>query len=275
MRKMFFALWMCLLITSSSFAQGILGQWKISKIGIAHGNEQDMIKGLDYKFFAEQVPEDVDWYLRDASFASSDYYSSVCENPELTLSMTLSNPRFEKWEWRNDLRYKYNRVDYISYYSQPNDFGGGRGNYVSFDGRHNELALESSIGRVMTIVNGLNLTPSIGGNVGYTGKNTLCVTEVVDIDASDLKDGADGLVAIPDSYTPIDECFDTGSVMNYRVFLELKGSLVVKKRAELFLSVRKGLGYRVGNGHSAATQGNMVNIGFNWMLKRKADDASL
>jgi len=274
MRKMLVLLLLSSLIIPNVAAQGLFGQWQVSKIGISNGNEMDMIKGLDYKYFADQVPASEDWALRDATFDSSEYFDSACENPEIALSITLRNPRFDKWEWRNDIRYKYDRIDNVSYWTQRGDFGSGRGDFVSFHGTHNELALETSLGRVMTIVNGLNITPSIGSNIGFTRNNTLCVREVLDINEHELGSRINGRTDFPDSYEPIDECFNTGSILNHRLFLEVKGSLVVKNRAELFMSVRKGIGYRAGNGHAVMTQGNMVNFGFNWILKRKPVESS-
>jgi len=271
MRKSLLLLALSLFLIPNAVAQGLIGQWQVSKFGVSNGNEQDMINGLDYKFFADQIPESEDWALRDATFDSADYFDSACENPELALSVTLSNPRFEKWEWRNDIRYKYNRIDNVSYYRSYDGFNGG--DFVSFHGTHNELALETSFGRVMTIVNGLNLTPSIGSNIGFTRQNRLCVREVVNIEENELGERVNGRIDFPDSYEPLDECFNTGAVFNHRLFLELKGSLVVKRRAELFMSLRKGFGYRTGGGHTAMTQGNMVNLGFNWILKRRPAEA--
>jgi len=274
MRKMSFVLGMLFLFITNANAQGLFGQWKVSKLGVSAGFEQDMIRGLDYSYFASQIPADREWALRDTEFDDSYYHDSVCENPEVALSLTLTNPRFKKWEWRNDIRYKYNRVDNVSYFEDYQPDNGGYwlrpiGNYVDFDGRHRELAFETSIGRAITIVNGLNITPSLGSNFGYTRNNSVCVREVVDIEKTELGERVDGLIDIPESYVPLYECFDTGPIFNHRLFLEVKGSLVVKKRAELYMSIRKGFGYRAGNGHVVGTQGNMVNFGFNWILKKK------
>lgn len=269
MKKMTFILGMCFLFMTNANAQGLLGNWKVSKIGIANGAEQDMIRNMDYKYFTDQIPTDEAFALRDAEFDPSNYYDSICENPELALSLTLTNPRFSKLEWRNDIRYKFNRIDNIGYHYRANqDYSG---DYVSFHGRHNELALESALGRVITIVNGLNLTPSLGSNIGFTRKNEVCVREVVNIDQSQLGDRVDGKISIPEGYTPLDECFNTGGMINHRLFVELKASLVIKKRAEIFLSLRKGVGYRVGNGHLVGTHGMMSNFGINWIFKNNQE----
>jgi len=263
MKKLLFTLSFLFLLSATVSAQGLFGQWKLSKIGVSNGSEQDMVRGMDYSYFADQIPDSEDFALRDESFDDSDFYDMACENPEFAVSLGLSNPRFPYWEWTNSIRYKFNRRDNVSYHSVNGVNSGGTGRYVSFNGSHNELAFDTKLGRTITIVNGLNITPAIGSNLGIGHNSRVCVREVVGVDRNELGQRSNGLVEIPENYEPINECFYTGASVNHRLYLELKGSLVVKKRVELFMAVRKGVGYRVAGGNFSGTQGNMFNLGIN------------
>ena len=245
-----------------------IGKFKVKKIDFSFGYESDYINGIDYNFFINQMPEQYQAGLSDLQFQDGQFHSGICENPSINLGLTLVHPSLPNLEWRNSLSYKPNRIDGVSYYNNTN-FGG---EYINLTGYHSEFAVESAAIFKLPVFSFFNLYGGAGINTGITSNNTICAYTSFDITADNITFGSvDELntgIGEEFNHGGFNECYDTGSQLNQRVFLQLGTGFKILQRLEFGIDVKYGLGYRVDFGASL-DQTNIVatNLNLRYILK--------
>lgn len=247
-----------------------IGKFKVKKIDFSLGYETDYINSMDYGFFVHQMDYLQQAKLAELNFENSDFYSGVCENPSINVGLTLVHPALPSLEWRNAFAVKPNRVDAISYYNRS-DYDGA---YINLTGSHAEFTLESAAIFKLSILKLLNLYGGVGTNLGITNNNTTCVFTSFDLTADDISfrntnevidNVPAGTYGSGDGYS---DCFQTGSQLNQRAFLQVGAGLVFFKRVEIGLDIKYGVGYRADFGHSIdGTQLVATNLNLRYILK--------
>lgn len=238
-----------LLVLMSLVSISLMGQeavvksgFSIKKISVYAGEDLDMVYGLDYKYFTEQISNDVNFPLQGVEFAESDLTSGVCENPSLGFEITLAHSKFKNVEWRNSVNYMKNRIDAIQY--SNNDYWDADYRHVSFTNFHNEIAIESSLIYDKKI-GPLHLYAGAGTNMGITTNNRMSLSGDIIRNSQDMPNG-DALVFPPsqtgESFEGLG--FDTAPVFTQRLFMQGGLGLVILKRVELGAEFRRGIGYR-------------------------------
>ncbi len=215
----------------------------VKKIDFSLGYETDMVDGLDYSYFANQMPIAQQGLFSSADFNPTTLYGGICENPSIDIGLTFLHDQLPNFEWRNSIAYKPNRVDAVSYYS--NDNFGGR--YVNFDSRHDEYTLETALMYKLPILKFFNLYGGIGTNLGFVPQNETCVFTSIDFNVDGLNfqniDNINSQV-MADDYAYYSECYETGSQLNQRVFLQGGAGLTFFNKLEVGLDLKYGYGYR-------------------------------
>ena len=258
MKKSILLLFVISCITTVDAQTGL----KIKKLNFSYGAEEDMINDMSYHYFVDQIPLNTNFPLRNKTFNDSDFYSGICENPHLSLGLTLVHGKLENLEWRNTISKMENRFDQVSYYEDDQN---GSGDYVTFSGSHNEYALESTILYRIDVFSFLKLYGGVGTNVGLTTNNTICYNAYYNIPESEIKGlGSDGGTA--EEYEYINGCFETPNQLTQRVFYEVGAGIRFFKRVELGLNHRRGIGYRAGNGANAGTSLHSTNLSLAYIL---------
>lgn len=254
----------CLSI-SNLLAQEKSGKWQLAKYGASINFENENIRVQSSNHFLDQVNPGKFWRTPIESMYATGYNETYQHLPELAFSFTFTNPRFEYWEWRNNIGYKHNIIGAITYYGVPLQPGCPPVDQMIISKNRQELVLESALGRVIEIVDGLNITPSMGTNIGISKVETsvreeLYVGTPIDLD----------LHRFTREYDVVrDEELGANTMFNQRVFIDLKGSLMIKNSVEVFAAGRFGTGYRVGDGDALLTHNSMLSFGINWILNKK------
>ena len=242
-----------------------IGKFKVKKIDFSNGYEADYVNGIDYNFFVNQMPEEYRNNLSDLQFRDGDFHSGICENPSYNLGLTLVHPTLPNLEWRNSLSFKPNRVDGVSYYNNS----GFSGEYASLTGYHSEFAVESAAIFKLPVFSFFNLYGGAGINTGITTNNTTCAYTSFDVTAENITfstvEQLNAGLGSEDNGT-YTECFDTGSQLNQRVFLQVGTGFKFFQRVEIGFDIKYGLGYRADFGatidrtHIVATNLNLRYI---------------
>jgi hypothetical protein len=247
-----------------------IGKFKVKKIDFSLGYETDYVDGLDYNFFVNQMPVDQRGQLSSLQFQDGNFYSGICENPSINLGLTLVHPSLPNLEWRNNFSFKPNRVDAVTYRNNSD----WTGEYASLSGSHTEYAVESAAIFRLPVFKFFNLYGGAGINTGITGNNTTCVFTSFDVTADNINfsnvdqlnaDVMSGVYSEDGGYS---ECFDTGSQINQRAFLQAGAGLKFFQRVEVGFDLKYGIGYRADFGDSF-DQTNIVstNINLRYILK--------
>jgi len=220
-----------------------IGSFTVKKIDVRLGYETDMVNGLDYSYFVNQMPIEHQGLFSSADFNPTTLYGGICENPSLELGLTLIHDNLPNFEWRNSLAYKQDRVDAVTYYS--NDFFDSR--YVNFDSRHDEYTLESSLVYKLPIFSFFNLYGGIGTNIGLVPQSETCVFASLDFNVDGL--GYQNIeevnqTVMADNYPFYGDCYETGAQLNQRVFLQAGAGLKFFNKIEVGMDFKYGHGYR-------------------------------
>lgn len=249
-----------------------LGPFLIKKIDVVAGNEQDMLNDMGADYFMNQI-EDPNFSLSGMNLEDRDIISGVCENPHWRFGLTLAVPGKSGLEWRNAVVWMPNRIDAVTYrtedYSNNGDYWSyADGDYVNFSQTQSEIALESALTLNLIHIGPFNLYGGVGSNAGFTYDNRLYVhgsQEVrEDIDAGNARDLFD--TSASDGY--FNESYETKTNFNHRVFLQGGASVVLFRRVELGMELRRGVGYRVVEGAPTAFT-NLMSAGFSARLLLK------
>ncbi len=221
-----------------------IGAFKVKKIDFSLGYETDMVNGLNYQYFVDQMPLAQQGLFKSSDFNPQSLYGGICENPSISLGLTFQHAKLPNFEWRNSLAFKADRVDAVSYYS--NDYFGG--DFVNFNSRHNEFTAESALLYKLPVTRFLNIYGGVGTNLGFTPKNETCVFSSIDFNVvDDLNYGNIGEVnqqASNGEYGEFHACYQTGAQMNQRAFLQGGIGLKFFNKIELGIDLKYGYGYR-------------------------------
>lgn len=277
MKNINFLLSMCICLISSSLLLSqsayegkkiSTSKLKIKKIDFSFGFESDYIRDMDANFFLNQMPDVQQARLDELNFEARDLESMICENPSINIGLTLVNPKFKNIEWRNALAFKPDRVDAITYYNNSRYDG----NFVTINSTHAEFTLESALIYKLPVLSFFNLYGGIGTNLGVTSNNNTCVFTSLDLTATDISytnvdevmEGVPaGRYGSGDGYN---ECFNTGSQLNQRIFLQVGTGIKFFQRVEIGFDLKYGYGYRadlgnsIDNTHIVATNFNLRYI---------------
>jgi len=240
-----------------------IGKFKIKKFHVSFGEDNDMINNMSYEYFVNQIPADRDFPLRDRQFSDSDFNSGHCENPNLTIGLTLEHPALRNIQWRNSLSIMSDRSDGVSYYEPDNS---GTGDYVNFFGGHSEYGIESAVLYKLQLLPAINLYGGLGTNMGVSSGDYICYDATYRIPES-LIEGAGSDAGVVEGYDTQFGCIDTNSQFNQRLFAEFGIGMTILKRVEIGVNFKNGIGYRAGNGALAGTQLNAFNISLAYVLK--------
>ena len=240
--------------------------FKITKIDFSLGYESDMIDNMDYQFFVNQMPEAQQARVQDLNFDPGSFYSGICENPSINAGLTLEHSKFKNVEWRNAIAYKPNRIDGVTYYNDS-DYSG---QFISIDATHSEFTLESALVYRLSIYDRLNFYGGVGTNLGVTTPNMTCINTSLDLSANDISFSNENTVPAGrfgsgDGYH---DCFETGSQLNQRAFLQFGAGIVIFQRIEFGIDLKYGVGYRADLG-STINGSNMAssNVNIRYLLK--------
>lgn len=247
-----------------------IGKFKIKKFDFSLGYEADYINDMDYRFFAEQMPDVQQARLDELNFEVSEVESGICENPSINIGITLEPENFEFLEWRNALAVKPNRVDAMTYFNNS----GYEGTYLNISGTHAEFAFESALVMKLPVLPFFNLYIGAGTNIGVTTSNETCVFTSLDLTAEDISyrninevnEGVPaGRYGSGDGYGA---CFDTGSQLNQRIFGQLGTGIIFFDRVEVGLDMKYGFGYRAVPGRTIdRTHIVATNLNLRYILK--------
>lgn len=254
------------LFTTSAFSQNFLGM-KVLKYGIALGNDQDRVQGLDAQYLMGLSRTPVSSELRDNDFEPINLVSMTCENPALRFAVTVQ-PFKTSSNWQLDLgtTLMSNRIDgtdyrYVNYGSSTPD------NTFSFRSRSHEIALDASLLRNVKF-GFFNLYGGIGTNLGMTFAGDMTIRGNIYNEISDPVTGFDDPLNVSFENERFYEYSSIKNVLHQRAFLQGGMSIIILKRLELGVDARLGVGYRLNRGNSIKTT-NLFGGGFvaKWNLK--------
>jgi len=149
-----------------------------------------------------------------------------------------------------------------------------RSEYMNITGTHSEYTVESALVYRLPVLSFFNLYGGIGTNLGMTSSNQTCVFSSLDLTATDISyrnieevnEGVPaGLYGSGDGY---DECFETGTQFNQRVFLQIGTGIKFFQRIEVGLDIKYGYGYRTDIGQTIdGTHIVATNFNIRYILK--------
>lgn len=264
-----------LLISTICFAQNnpIPSKWKVIKIGAAFGSDMDMVSGLDFNYLMQTAKGIDGSQYSDIEFRNDDYYLAICENPQLRLFATLEVPGMKNTELNVGLNGVFNRLDGV-YYNNWEGYNPNNQNYVheyvSVTTMTNELSLETSFIRKLPFLKYVNFYGGIGTNLGFSFAGQLDVNghlEKKSVDQNANRSLSD-IAAGETYYDYIYETADVKDAFHQRLFLQAGLGFVVKKRLELGMDFRRGIGYRAIKGAPTKMINlHSVNVVAKWILK--------
>jgi len=218
-----------LCLVTSTFAQDIsTSSFKISKVNVSIGSDQDMLLGMNYNYFVNQVPLDEEFQLRDNTFSDIDIASGYCENHSYSIGFTMTHDRFKNFEWRNAILLMEGRGDGI-YYEVPDG-------HISFSSTQDEYGLESVVLYKKELPAGFKLYAGGGVNMGLSVNNTICVNGSGYVEKATL--GEFGL------------------------------AWTFRDKYELGFNIKNGFGFRAGAGHITRTNIDSANLSFAYYLNQ-------
>lgn len=266
----------------SAFAQlsgnkllGPNSKWKVKRVGITLGVDQDMIHALSHNYFTSLLDAETQAEYAGIDYRAADKYAGICENPHVRLNLSLVPSHLANTELNFALNGIFFRNDGVTYYNRDQKLG--ETDYLSFDNWGHEVNAEASIVKSKTILNTLRFFGGLGTNIGYTFGNYL------EVNTSDYRTVLDyslletGQIVYPNADAFMAE--DLESIYAYhqdhkindgisqRVFAHAGISFLVMRKFELGVEGRLGYGYRYHFGRKA-TGARLQSIGLTakWVL---------
>ncbi len=239
--------------------------FKIKSIDFSIGSDSDMVMDMNTSYFIGQLASSQQESLSSLDYGRLSTFSGTCENPSVSLGVTLVHPKAELFEWRNLIAYKANRIDAINLNSEEH--------YLSINSMHTEITAESAVLMMIPNVPIFNIYVGAGTNLGVTTSNTTCVNTNLSFDtennsfrSNELSNQVPaGQFGSGDGYH---NCFDTGSQINQRLFLQLGFGAEIWNRIELGMDIKYGIGYRADIGNSIrGTNLNSTNMIIRYKLR--------
>lgn len=247
-------------------------EWKLRKFGISFGSDLDMIQGLDYAYMMQTGKGNNASVYNNVSFADQNYYTAVCENPNIRITAALDVPGLKNTELNMALVGIFNRYDGVFYYAEDAEIveqtGGFR--YLSINSITNEMGLESSITKRLSLFNFFNLYGGIGTNLGYSFDGAMEISgheyrQSVDqnVDRS-IKEVTTGTIYSDAVY----ESYETNDAFHQRIFYQLGIGILFVKRVELGIDFRGGVGYRaVFGAETKKTKLESIALSARWVIQ--------
>jgi hypothetical protein len=247
---------------------GQSASWKLSSVDLGVGVEQDMLKGMTYDYFVDNLrnPEVVRANYPDMNFQKQDVYSMICENPHLRLGLSFASESLKNTELRVGLLGIFNRIDGISYYNSDNYFENSE--YVNATSTTNELAGEIALLKTLPLTPFLRVFGGAGTNLGFNFANHLTISSSKTYTVNDWSLLETGQIIGPiyeEGYHY--ESFGMRSGIQQRAFLQGGFGATLFRKLELGLETRLGMGYRYHFGGTIArTQLRSFAFTAKWMI---------
>jgi len=244
-------------------------KFKLKKIGISFGVEEDMINGLDYNYLVATAKGNPSSELEGMDFTQDYFSGGVCENPHIRVTAALEVPGMRNTELNIALLGIFNRLDGSFYQSNgrmENDF-----EYVGVSTMTNEIALESSLTKRLTISKFINLYGGAGLNLGYNFGGHLSANgmrqNTVDQNSNrPLGDIVNGQFPSDENY--FNEFYQLKDGISNRAFLQAGIGFVLFRRLEIGMDYRYGIGYRATfDAPTKRTNLNSVALSTRWVFK--------
>lgn len=270
MKNLLFLLALCGTITTLSAQQVWNGRnWKLKRIGVAIGQDQDMLTDMSHDYFLDNLRDATNYDFSNINATERHTYSMLCENPHLRLNMSFQNQKHPEIEFGMNIVGIFNRIDEVVYTtpgSSPWSYGSESLRFTQYG---NEIAIEPTLS-YRRQRGAFALTGTIGTNAGYTFGNTL------DIDGYNLTI-CDNAVTFRTDDGAHDNCETIEYLNEYeyqrngvalRTFAQLDASFEIAKRLEMGMTVRRGLGVRI-NPDAPNTTTNLHSAGvfMRWVLR--------
>ncbi len=247
-------------------------KWKLRSFGVSFGTDLDMIRGLDYAYLVQTGKGNSSNVYNNVSFENQQYYAAVCENPILRITAALDVPGLKNTELDFALNTVFNRFDGVYYHAENSQIVQENGGfqYLSVNTVTNEVGLESTITRRVSLFNFLNFYGGVGTNIGYSFDGEMqfsgheyrqSVDQNVDRSIKDITTGTIYSDAIYGTY-------DAKDAFHQRLIYKLGFGILFCKRLELGINYRGGWGYRaVFGAPTKETRLESLAVSARWMLK--------
>ncbi|MEM6628929.1 MAG: hypothetical protein AAF694_04620 [Bacteroidota bacterium] len=244
--------------------------WKLKKLGISLGSDQDMIMGMDHAHFLNQIRGNAPQIYEGLTFEEGTYSSFQCENPQISLNLVfLPNPQ-KNMEVSFIAFGIWNRIDAANYYNGVNSWDTSDPGFahLSFDSSSDAVGLQSSIDFFYPVGNWLRLYAGGGTALEYSFNRDLNITgqNVFATPEGTLSFGSN--TSTSNAYMPDYAFYELRNSLNQRVFAQVGLSFIWFKRVETGVTFRGGFGYRAI--HSAPltfTRLQSFSLNANWLLK--------
>ena len=228
-------------------AQFSLGKLFIKKIGLSTGFDQDRIKNMDADYFLGTARGSENSAFNDTDFPAETLYGGVCENPYLRAYVTLGAPNVRNTYLDLALVGVFNRYDAM-YYSNSQSFWdfGDDYEYLSMSALSNEVMLEGVLTRELDLANWFKLYGGLGTNLGYSFGGYMSVDGHLEQQTVDDNLERDANDIFTGSYHRgwESEYYQLKNAFAQRIFVEVGTGLILFKRLESGIFVRRGVGYR-------------------------------
>jgi len=237
--------------------------WKVKKIGVTLGKDLDMLPTIGDDYFLNASRDlDTEKYS-DLTLTSADLVGAVCENPDVSINLTLLPPGLTNVEMNVSLLAMFNRVDGATY--ETSDWGNTDYQMLRFGSRSNEIALESSLRKRWNAFGFLNFYGGIGTNVGvsYAGRIDVQGENIpTDIQTGNImgvrilnnnNDAGNTPPQMPSNMYVENQFLDTYEMKNavhQRLFATAGIGVLFFKRIEIGIEGKYGIGYRYFGGES-------------------------
>lgn len=266
------------LFSCSLFAQNlpIPTVWKVKKIGVSVGVDRDMINNLDYNYLLQTTTTSNLDRFQNLDIDESNYFGGVCENPQFRVTATLEVPGLRNTELNVGLQGTTGRYDGV-YYNNYNSDGTPKNDgyeYLSVTSMTSEIGLESSMTKRVSLgfINlyaggGTNLGYSFGGHMDVSGHQNITTVEQ-DMDRSLRDIGGNNTYETSTYSDAFESQMELKNSFHQRVFAQIGVGIVVRKRLEIGLDLRRGIGYRaVFDGPFRTTQLHSAALSARWILR--------
>jgi hypothetical protein len=266
-KLLFFFTFVCFTL----FAQGPITstKWKLKRISLTMGQDQDMLRGMDSGYFMQGVSERSIYNFDNLPVEEEYVQSMTCENPQLRLTFSLLPPNLKNTEIQVSAMGIFNRIDAV-HMATPTELQDEYGyQTLNFDLTTHEFGLETSILKRLPIGRTMNIYLGGGGNVGYITGGNLCtygqnLSLTSDNSVNFRVDDNDGMETM-DYYS---ECMAYNNGISGRVFGHIGIGFLIAQRVELGLNWRRGVGVRaISDLDRKGTTLHSFGLSAGWVLR--------
>ena len=256
----------CLLISCTIFGQDQSNKkWKVRALGITSGSDMDMLKKLDKDWLLNSSQSPVTMDLSQAPITDESLYEMICENPRLSLSVSLTPPHSDRHELRLEGSFIFDRIDQVEYRDERVlEDGSMSDESLLLKAIGNEIALGASYLVKTNPENTVVFSLGLGTNAGYTFGGDLYIDSRNRPMQDNIGDN------IPD--TP----YKSNAFQHYkqnngyaqRLFLHIGLDFKVMKDLELGIELKPGGGYRhIDGAGTSSTEVHSAGFTLRYILK--------